>query len=255
MLQTPTINKLNELKMNAMVHAWQDQQKDAHVAELSFDDRFAMLVDAEYLARDNKRLSRLLKNASLRIQQACLEDLRDAGVRGIDQAVVRQLAGCMWVKEHLNVLISGPTGAGKSYLSCALGQAACRNGLRVAYRRAPRFFSELQLARADGSYPALLAKLQKHDVLILDDLGVGTCNDVNRQDLLEVLDDRYMQKSTIVSSQLPVAKWHEWLGEATLADALLDRLVHNAHKLTLIGESVRKEEGKKKRQNVEQVVQ
>lgn len=248
MLNTPTMDKLYELKLHVMAQAWAKQQKDPRIGELGFDERFALLVDAEHLGRDNRRLQRFLKNAQLRIQQACLEDLRDAGVRGVENAQVRQLGTCTWVAEHLNVLIAGATGAGKSYLACALGQAACRRGMRVLYRRLPRFFGDLQLAKADGSYSSLLAKLHKNDVLILDDLGIGTCTDANRQDLLEVLDDRYLQRSTIVTSQLPIAKWHEWLGEATLADAILDRLVHNAHKLTLRGESVRKEESASKRE-------
>jgi DNA replication protein DnaC len=235
------MQKLTTLQLSAMAIAWAEQQKDPRVGTLSFDERFALLVDAEYLARDNRRLSRLLKGAQLRIPSACIEDVKASAPKGIDPAMLRQLGSCTWIREHLNVLISGQTGVGKSYLACALGQAACRHGLKVLYRRLPRLFEELSLAKADGTYTRLLAKLAKVDVLILDDLGIGTLKEAQRHDLLEVFDDRYDVRSTVVTSQLPVAKWHEWIGDPTAADAILDRLVHNAYKLTLKGPSGRKE--------------
>lgn len=241
MLNEPTMQKLTMLQLTAMAIAWAEQQKDPRVGTLSFDERFALLVDAEYLARDNRRLQRLLKGAQLRIPSACIEDVKVSAQKGIDPAMLRQLASCTWVREHLNVLISGQTGVGKSYLACALGQAACRHGLKVLYRRLPRLFEELSLAKADGTYTRVLAKLAKVDVLILDDLGTGTLKEAQRHDLLEVFDDRYDVRSTVVTSQLPVAKWHEWIGDPTAADAILDRLVHNAYKLTLKGPSGRKE--------------
>lgn len=241
MLNEPTMQKLTTLQLTAMAIAWGEQQKDPRVGTLSFDERFALLVDAEYLARDNRRLARLLKGAQLRIPSACMEDVKASAQKGVDPAMLRQLASCTWIREHLNVLISGQTGVGKSYLACALGQAACRHGLKVLYRRLPRLFEELSLAKADGTYTRLLAKLAKVDVLILDDLGTGTLREAQRHDLLEVFDDRYDMRSTVVTSQLPVAKWHEWIGDPTAADAILDRLVHNAYKLTLKGPSGRKE--------------
>lgn len=241
MLNEPTLQKLHTLRLGALADAWQAQQRDAKVGALAFDERFAMLVDAEYLARENRRLTRLLRDADLRIPNACLEDVDTANGRGIDRPMVRQLATSTWVTEHLNVLITGPTGVGKSFLASAVGQAACRRGTRVLYRRVPRLFDEIALARADGSYAKLLARLAKADVLILDDLGLGSPNDAQRHDLLEVMEDRYGRLSTVVTSQLPIPKWHEWLGDPTVADAVLDRLVHNAYKVDLRGNSRRKE--------------
>jgi DNA replication protein DnaC len=241
MLHEPTIEKLYTMRLAAMAAAWQQQQGDAHAAELGFDDRFTLLVEAEHIARDNRRLSRLLKQAQLRIPDACVEDIEAGGARGFDKATVRQLATCGWVHEHLNVLISGATGVGKSYVACALGHMACRQGLKVLYRRVPRLFDELSLAKAEGSYARTLAKIAKHELLILDDLGIGQITEPQRHDLLELLDDRYHHAATLVTSQLPIAQWHAWIGDPTLADAILDRLVHNAHKLTLKGPSRRKE--------------
>lgn len=241
MLNEPTMEKLHALRLGSMAEAWQAQQRDTTAGALSFDERFAMIVDAEYLARDNRRLARLLKDAELRIPGACLEDVDTAATRGADRGMLRQLATCGWIGEHLNVLVTGATGVGKSYLASALGQAACRRGLRVLYRRVPRLFDEIALARSDGSYARLLARLAKADLLVLDDLGLGTPTEAHRHDLLEVLEDRYGRTSTVVTSQLPVPKWHEWIGDPTLADAVLDRLVHNAYKLDLKGPSKRKE--------------
>lgn len=240
MLQSPTIEKLNDLRLSTMAEAWQSQQRDAKIGALSFDERFSLLVDAEYQARDNRRLTRLLKDAQLRIPQASVEDVEASSARGIDKAMLRQLSSCAWVGEHLNVLIAGATGVGKSYLACALGQSACRKGLRVLYRRVPRLLDELALARAEGSYARLLAKLAKADVLVLDDWGLGTPKDAQRHDLLEVIEDRYGRVSTVVTSQLPIPSWHEWIGDPSLADAILDRLVNNAYKIELKGNSRRR---------------
>ena len=244
MLNEPTMQKLLTLRLGSMAEAWHSQQRDAKISALAFDERFALLVDAEYLARDNRRLGRLLKDAELRIPNACLEDVDTANNRGVDRSMLRQLATETWVEEHLNVLVTGPTGVGKSYLASAIGQAACRRRRRVIYRRVPRLFDELALSKADGSYAKLLARLAKADVLILDDLGLGAPTEAQRHDLLEVMEDRYGRRSTVVTSQLPVPKWHEWLGDPTLADAVLDRLVHNAYKLELRGNSRRKEKPK-----------
>lgn len=240
MLIQPTIEKLYALRLGAMAAALQEQQKDAKVSSLSFDERLAMLVDSEHLARDNRRIKTLLKDAELRIPSACLEDVEASAQRGIDKGMLRQLASCAWIDQNLNTLINGATGVGKSYLACALGQAACRRGLRVLYRRMPRLFDELTLARADGTYAKHLRKLARAQLLILDDLGLGSPSDTQRHDLLEVLEDRYGARATVVTSQLPRESWHEWIGDPTLADAILDRLVHNAYKIDLKGPSRRK---------------
>lgn len=241
MLNEPTIEKLHALRLRSMADAWTAQQRDTTLGALSFDERFAMLVDAEHLARDNRRLSRLLKDAELRVPNACIEDVDTTGARGLDRAMVRQLGSCTWVTENLNILITGATGVGKSYIASALGQAACRRRLRVVYRRVPRLFDEIALARADGSYARLMSRLAKANVLVLDDLGLGTTTEAQRHDLLEVIEDRYGRSATVVTSQLPIPKWHEWIGDPTVADAILDRLVHNAYKLDLRGNSKRKE--------------
>jgi DNA replication protein DnaC len=246
MLNEPTMEKLYEMRLSAMAEAWTAQQKDAAIGSLSFDERMALLVEAEHMARDNRRLRRLLKDADLRIPSACMEDVKATPARGLEKAMVRQLGSCAWMGEHLNVLITGPTGVGKSYLASALGQSACRKGLRVLYRRVPRLFDELALARVDGSYARVLSRLAKVELLILDDLGLGTPTESQRNDLLEVLEDRYGRASTVVTSQLEQKKWHEWIGEPTIADAILDRLVHNAYKLDLAGASGRKEKGTNK---------
>lgn len=245
MMNEPTIDKLHRLRLAAMAEAWTQQNKIPKVADLGFDERFAMLVDAEYLARDNRRLTRLLKDAQLRLNNACVEDIEASPARGIDKATLRQLGTCAWLTEHLNVLLCGPTGVGKSYIACAFGHAACRKGHRVLYRRVPRLLDELALARADGTYARLLARLAKTELLVLDDWGLGSLKEPERHDLLERLEDRYGKLSTIVTSQLPIAKWHEWIGDPTLADAILDRLVNNAYKLELRGHSRRKEKGDK----------
>lgn len=241
MLKEPTVQKLHDLRLSVMARSWHEQEQIPKVAELSFDERFGMLVDAEHLARENRRLSRLLRDANLRVRDACIEDVNASPERGLPQATLHQLANGSWIREHLNVLITGPTGVGKSYLASALGQLGCRRGHRVIYRRVPRLLEEASLAKADGTYTKLLATLAKADVLVLDDLGLGTLREAQRHDLLEVLEDRYGERSTIVTSQLPISKWHDWVNDPTVADAILDRLVHNAYKVELRGDSKRKE--------------
>ena len=241
MLNEPTIEKLYGMRLGIMAEAWQGQSKDPKTASLSFDERFALLVDAEHLARDNRKLTRLLKDAQLRLPSACIEDIDTTPARGIDKAFVRQLGGCSWVQEHLSILLCGPTGVGKSFMACAFGQSACRRGHRVLYRRVSRLLDELALARAEGTCARLLARLAKIDVLILDDWGLGSLKELQRHDLLEVLEDRYGRVSTVVTSQLPIAKWHEWIGDPSLADAILDRLVNNAYKVDLKGNSRRRD--------------
>jgi DNA replication protein DnaC len=243
MLNQPTVEKLKTMGLHAIADAWQTQQQQPDLARLSFDERLAMLVDAEWVFRENRRLARALKEAKLKLGQACVEDIDYSPRRELDRSVIRQLASCRWVVEHHNVLVTGATGTGKTYLACALAQQACRKGHRAIYRRASRLFSELALARHDGTYPRLLAKLARADVLVIDDWAMAPIKDDERRDLLEVLEDRYGARSTIVTSQLDPKKWHEHIADPTHADAICDRLMHNAHRLALKGPSKRKEEG------------
>lgn len=241
MLNAPTVDKLHALKLDAMAAAWTEQQHQADMTALAFDERLGLLVDAEWLARENKRLTRALQEAKLKLAQACIEAIDYPARRELDKAVIRQLATCRWIEEHHNVILVGATGTGKSFIACALAHQACRKGYRAGYRRASRLFHELTLARADGTYVRLLAKLARLDVLIVDDWGLAPVQDQERRDLLEILEDRYGTRSTIITSQLPPAQWHDYLGDATLADSICDRLLHNAHRLVLKGPSRRKE--------------
>ena len=245
MLTQPTLEQLNELRLHALAQAWQAQHEDPSTDDLSFDDRLALLVEAEWMDRQNKRLSRLLREAKLRIAGACLEDIEYAKERKLDRALIRQLATGRWIESHQNVVITGATGVGKTYIACALAQQACRRGYRVLYRRMPRLFDELALARADGTYAKLLARFARTDVLVLDDWGLAPVQDVERRDLLEIMEDRHGLRATIWTSQIPVAKWHDHLGDPTVADAICDRLLHNAHRIVLQGPSRRKQEAKK----------
>jgi DNA replication protein DnaC len=245
MLNEPTIEKLKALHLYAMASAWIAQRSDPAMNEIDFDARLAMLVDTEWLARDNKRIARLLRDAKLRIPGACVEDIELGPKRDLDRTLIRTLGTGRWIADHQNVLITGMTGVGKTYLACALAQLACRTGFRALYQRATRLFDELALARADGTYARLLGKLAKIDVLVIDDWGLSALNDVQRRDILEVIDDRSGTRSTILVSQLPVEKWHDHLGDPTIADAVLDRLVHNAHRLTPKGPTRRKPENTK----------
>jgi DNA replication protein DnaC len=237
----PTHEKLKSLRLDGLLAAWAEQQKNPESGSLSFDERLGMLIDAEWTNRENKRISRSLKEAKLRLTEACVEAIDYSAKRELDKAIVRQLQTCRWVHEHQAVLITGATGTGKSYIACALANQACRRGFRATYRRAPRLFDELKIARADGTYRSVLAKLARVDVLIIDDFAVSPINDNERSDLLEVMEDRYGLRSTIVASQLPPTHWHDYLVDPTLADAICDRLVNNAHRLMLKGPSRRKE--------------
>jgi len=241
MLNAPTLEKLHALKLDALAAAWTEQQHQADLTALAFDERLGLLVEAEWLARENKRLARALQGAKLKLSQACLEAIDYPARRELDRAVIRQLATCRWIEEHHNVILIGATGVGKSFIACALAHQACRKGYRAGYRRASRLFHELALARADGTYMRLLAKLARLDVLIVDEWGLAPVQDQERRDLLEILEDRYGLRSTIITSQLPPAQWHDYLADATLADAICDRLLHNAHRIVLKGPSRRKE--------------
>lgn len=241
MLNEPTMEKLRALKLNAMASAWEQQQKDAEHAKLAFDERLGMLVDAEWTARENARLERNLREAKLRIAGACIEGIDYPVKRELEKSLIRQLAACRWVEEHQNVVITGAAGTGKTYIACALAQQACRKGLRAIYRRAPRLFEEVALAHADGSYGRLLTRFTKADILVIDDWGLAAPTDTERRELLEILEDRYGQRATIMTSQLPTAKWHDALGDPTVADAVCDRVLHNAHRIVLKGPSRRKD--------------
>jgi DNA replication protein DnaC len=245
MLREPTLEKLHALRLRTMAAAWEEQQKSPDVVAMSFDERFALLVDAECLVRENERVGRALKEAKLRIAGAVIEGIDYAPARELDRALVRQLASGRWVHEHQIVIVTGATGTGKTYVACALAHQACRTGFRAMYRRAPRFFDELRLARADGSYPRLLARVARVDVFVLDDFAIAPVSDLERRDLLEVLEDRHGLRSTLISSQLPSDRWHDYLGDPTVADAICDRVIHGAHRIALKGPSRRKPEKEK----------
>jgi DNA replication protein DnaC len=241
MLTQPTIEKLNTMRLHAMAHAFQEQAANPTMTQLSFEERFGLIVDYQMTALENTRMQSRLKAAKLRIS-ACIEDLEFRPDRGMDRSQIISLTGNQWVRSRQNILITGPTGAGKSYLACALAQKACRDGHTTFYQRLPRLFQELTVAKHDGRYPKLMASLAKCEVLILDDLLIAPISRDDQRELLEIIEDRYGRKSTIVTSQLPVKSWHDAMQDPTMADAILDRLVHNAYKLELEGDSMRKKQ-------------
>lgn len=239
MLIEPTIEKMNAMKLFGMREALAEQMELSSYNELSFEERIGMLVDREWIDRENRKLDRRMKAARLKIP-ASMEDIDYRASRGLDASLMRSLADCRWVLDSSSVLIVGPTGTGKTYLSCALADQAMRKGYSALYFRAPRLFSALLMARADGSWPRFLAKLEKADLIVVDDFGLVPLTDGERRQFLEVLEDRSGTKATVVASQLPVAAWHDVIGEPTVADAILDRLVHGSHRVELKGASMRK---------------
>ena len=239
MLANPTMNKLLALSLTGMASAFKEQLERADYASLAFEDRLGLLVDREATERENRRLERNLRAAKLRMD-ASIEDLDLHSPRGLERAAVLALADAGWVASHQNVLVVGPTGVGKTYVACALAHAALRRGHTALYMRAPRMFTDLAIARADGRLPRVLASWARIDVLCIDDLALQPLTAAQGSDLLEVVEDRSQRRSTIVTSQLPVSEWHGSLGDATIADAILDRLVHNAHRIELRGDSLRR---------------
>jgi DNA replication protein DnaC len=239
MLTHPTLEKLQRLKFTGMAAALAEQLQMPDIEELAFEERLGLLIDREVTERENRRLSSRLRRARLK-HQAALEDIDYRHPRGLDKSLIQSLAACRWVTEHLNILITGPTGVGKTWLACALAQKACREGYTALYLRLPRLLQEMAIAKGDGRYPKLLATLAKTEVLVLDDWGLAKLSAEHRRDLLEILEDRHGTRSTLATSQLPIEKWHDLIGDPTLADAILDRLVHNAYKINLKGGSLRK---------------
>jgi len=239
MLTQPLLDKLSKLKLSAFRLALEEQMQNPHYAELSFEERLGLLVDIETTRRANNRLRRRLKSARFPLQ-ATIEDLDLSARRGLKRAQVLELAQGAWVRRHLNLLVIGPTGAGKTYLSCALGRAACEAEFTVRYLRTSRLLHTLELVHADGSYPQLLRSLARTNLLIFDDWLRDPLSRSQAKDLLEILDDRYARSATLVSTQVPVSNWHDRIPDPTIADSVLDRLIHNAYRLELKGDSMRK---------------
>jgi DNA replication protein DnaC len=239
MLNEQTLEKLYSMKLNGMADAFKDQLAQPGIHDLSFEERFAFLVDQLWTWKEDLRMQTLLRNAKLR-DNACIEDIDYKVPRGIDKSVILSLSGCDWIRNAQNLIITGPTGVGKTYLSCALANQACRKGYSSFYKRSSRLFQELIISRVDGTYPKLMNKISKTKVLIIDDFLITPMKEKDRKDLLEVIEDRHGLASTIISTQIPMENWFEAIGDPTISDAVLDRLIHNSHKINLKGESMRK---------------
>lgn len=236
-----TIEKLSQMKLHTMAAAFQEQLQQPSLSDLSFEDRFAMIVDREWGAREDRKLTKRLRAARLRTN-ATVEDIDYQHPRGLDKSVIRSLANCQWIRSYQNVIVTGPTGIGKTYLADAFVNKACREGFNAVRYRSTRLFGEMEIARADGSYFKFLARLSKFDLIAIDDWAMEPLTEDERRHFLELMEDRHGLKSTFITSQYPVSKWHDRIGEPTMADAILDRVVHNAHKIALKGngESMRK---------------
>ena len=245
MLHEPTMHRLYAMKLNGMAEAYEEQLQQSQMGELSFEDRFTMLVERQWIWKENRALHTRLRYAGLKLD-ACIEDIDYRHPRGLKRSTIEHLVTCEWVKYHRNCIITGPTGAGKTFIGCALAHQACREGHRALYFYVPKLFRELAMAHVDGRITKLLKKIAKAAVLVIDDWGLATLKYHQYRDFLEILDDRHGSGSTLITSQFPTSSWHDLIGDPTVADAILDRLVHNAHKIELKGESMRK---KKKRGN------
>jgi DNA replication protein DnaC len=239
MLLHPTLEKLTTMRFSGMAAALEEQMKMDGLEDIGFEERLGLLLDHEQAVRDTRRLKTRLSKAKLR-QNGSIEDIDFRHPRGLDKSLVLRLADCQWIKSHNNLIITGPTGVGKSFFACAFAQKACREGFNTLYLRMTKLFEDLSLAKGDGRYLKLLTSFAKADLLVLDDYGLAPLTQEQRHDFLEILEDRHELKSTLVTSQLPIEHWHEQIGDPTLADAILDRLVHSAHKIKLHGESMRK---------------
>jgi DNA replication protein DnaC len=244
MLNQPTLDKLQSLKLHGMADAFRAQLETAQSSSLSFEERFAMLVDQQWLWKENRALARRLRSARLK-EKGVVEDIDYQHPRGLDRKLMRTLATSEWVRQHQHILLLGPTGTGKTWLACALAQKACRDGFTILHKRAAELFRELAVAHADGSFGRLLIRLSRIDILVLDDFAMAPLKDSERRDFLEICDDRYQRRSLILTSQMPLAHWHEQIGDVSVADSILDRVVHNAYRLELNGESMRKKRGHK----------
>jgi len=239
MLNEQTLEKLHAMRLTGMADAFKDQIMQPDMNDLSFEERFGFLVDQHWTWKEDRRLKTLLRNAKLK-DNACIEDIDYKSPRGINKSLILSLSGCDWIKNAQNIIITGPTGVGKTYLACALANSACRKGFSSLYKRSSRLYQEIAVARADGTYPKLMNKIAKAKVLIIDDFCITPMKDPERKDLLEVIEDRQGLCSTTISTQVPMKSWFDAIGDPTIADAVLDRLIHNAHKINLKGESMRK---------------
>ncbi len=239
MLNEQTLEKLHAMRLTGMADAFKDQMMAPDMNDLSFEERFGFLVDQHWTWKEDRRLKTLLRNAKLK-DNACIEDIDYKSPRGINKSLILSLSGCDWIKNAQNIIVTGSTGVGKTYLACALANSACRKGFSSFYKRSSRLFQEIAVARADGTYPKLMNKMAKAKVLIIDDFCITPIKGDERKDLLEVIEDRQGLCSTIISTQIPIKNWYEAIGDPTIADAVLDRLIHNAHKINLKGESMRK---------------
>ncbi len=244
MLISQTIDKLNQMKFFGMVKGLDEQRVNPEAKSLSFEERISLLVDRELADREDRRLERLLKAAKLKVA-ACLENLDYSGARGLERPLVASLAGFDWLKQQHNMIITGATGTGKTYLACAFGNGACRHGFKTIYLRVPSLLEELKIARVDGSYLKLMTRLGRTQLLILDDFGLSALSETEAKDILEVIEECQGKSSVIVAGQLPVESWHQALGNPTVADAIMDRLVHSAYKFNLKGDSMRKKKRQK----------
>lgn len=244
MLNEQTVEKLHVMKLFGMAEAFRLQMESPGTSGLSFEERFALLVDQQWTWRENRALARRLRAAKLK-ERGVIEDINYQHPRQLDRKLMRALISSDWVRQHHNILFIGPTGIGKSWLGCALAHKACRDGFTVLHKRTAELFRELAVAHADGSFGRLLLKLSRLDVLLLDDFAMAPFKDSERRDFLEICDDRYQRRSLILTSQVPIAHWHEQIGDPTIADSILDRIVHNAYRIELNGESMRKRKGRK----------